>query len=98
MPVLISYDSGIVRGINTFNGVLFLITPVPQISLKKVNHLLQGYIQIPTSLFQVRDPFISFAFFLPLSDRNNRHFIKLLTNDFILLSHNFDNLLLKCGV
>ncbi|CAL0325387.1 unnamed protein product [Lupinus luteus] len=43
---------GIVRGIDTFKGVLFVITPVPQSSLEKVNLLLQGYIQIPTSLLQ----------------------------------------------
>ncbi|KAI9086502.1 hypothetical protein K1719_031586 [Acacia pycnantha] len=45
---------GIVRGIDTFKGVLYVITPVPQSSLEKVNLLLQGHIQIPTTLLQVQ--------------------------------------------
>ncbi|CAL5214661.1 unnamed protein product [Lathyrus oleraceus] len=45
---------GIVRGIDTVKGVLYVITPVPVDSLKKVNLLLQGYIQIPTCLLQVQ--------------------------------------------
>ncbi|GAU30246.1 hypothetical protein TSUD_67990, partial [Trifolium subterraneum] len=45
---------GIVRGIDTVKGVLYVITPVPYDSLKKVNLLLQGYIQIPTHLMQVK--------------------------------------------
>ncbi|KAF7838396.1 polynucleotide 5'-hydroxyl-kinase NOL9 [Senna tora] len=45
---------GIVRGIDTSKGVLYVITPVPQSSLENVNLLLQGYIQIPTCLLQVQ--------------------------------------------
>ncbi|KAL8547363.1 hypothetical protein ACS0TY_006912 [Phlomoides rotata] len=45
---------GIVRGINTFRGVLHVITPVPQHILEDVDMLLQGFIQIPTSLLQVQ--------------------------------------------
>lgn len=60
--ILICYDSGIVRGIDTIKGVLYVITPVPHSSLDKVNLLLQGYIQIPICLLQVRDSFISFSF------------------------------------
>ncbi|KAL6509590.1 hypothetical protein OROGR_022900 [Orobanche gracilis] len=45
-------DPGIVRGIDTFNGVLHVITPVPQQSLEDVDLLLQGFIQIPTALLQ----------------------------------------------
>ncbi|KAI3464019.1 hypothetical protein Pfo_020682 [Paulownia fortunei] len=45
---------GIVRGIDTFRGVLHVITPVPQQSLDDVDLLLQGFIQIPTSLLQVQ--------------------------------------------
>ncbi|KAK7259121.1 hypothetical protein RIF29_24719 [Crotalaria pallida] len=45
---------GIVRGIDTTKGVLYVITPVPHSSLEKVNLLLQGYIQIPTCLLQVK--------------------------------------------
>ncbi|XP_020235402.1 polynucleotide 5'-hydroxyl-kinase NOL9 [Cajanus cajan] len=45
---------GIVRGIDTVKGVLYVITPVPHSSLEKVNLLLQGYIQIPTCLLQVQ--------------------------------------------
>ncbi|KAF7806137.1 polynucleotide 5'-hydroxyl-kinase NOL9 [Senna tora] len=45
---------GIVRGIDTFKGVFFVITPVPQSSLEKVNLFLRGYIQIPTCLLQVQ--------------------------------------------
>ncbi|KAJ7945935.1 Polynucleotide 5-hydroxyl-kinase NOL9 [Quillaja saponaria] len=49
-----SVGLGIVRGIDTFKGVLFVLTPVPQSSLEKVNLLLQGLIQIPTCLLQVQ--------------------------------------------
>lgn len=45
---------GIVRGIDTVKGVLYVITPVPHSSLEKVNLLLQGYIQIPSCLLQVQ--------------------------------------------
>lgn len=45
---------GIVRGIDVFKGVLYVITPVPQSSLEKVNLLQQGHIQIPTCLLQVQ--------------------------------------------
>ncbi|OMO49916.1 Pre-mRNA cleavage complex II Clp1 [Corchorus capsularis] len=53
---------GIVRGIDTFNGLLYVITPVPQRILEKVDLLLQGFIQIPTCLLQVkgcRSPYLS---------------------------------------
>ncbi|EOY19330.1 hypothetical protein QUC31_006154 [Theobroma cacao] len=53
---------GIVRGIDMFKGLLYMITPVPQSTLEKVNLLLQGYIQIPTCLLQVkgcRSPYVS---------------------------------------
>ncbi|XP_071904163.1 polynucleotide 5'-hydroxyl-kinase NOL9 isoform X2 [Coffea arabica] len=43
---------GIVRGIDTFRNILYLITPVPPDSLEKVDLLLQGFIQIPTCLLQ----------------------------------------------
>jgi polynucleotide 5'-hydroxyl-kinase GRC3/NOL9 len=46
-----------VRAIDTVKGILYVITPVPFDSLKKVNLLLQGYIQIPTGLLQVRNCF-----------------------------------------
>ncbi|XP_062169545.1 polynucleotide 5'-hydroxyl-kinase NOL9 [Alnus glutinosa] len=45
---------GIVRGIDTFKGLLYVITPVPQSTLEKVDLLLQGFIQIPTCLLQVQ--------------------------------------------
>ncbi|RYR56673.1 hypothetical protein Ahy_A05g022355 [Arachis hypogaea] len=45
---------GIVRGIDTVRGVLYVITPVPHSSLERVNLLLQGYIQIPTCLLQTQ--------------------------------------------
>ncbi|KAJ6672472.1 hypothetical protein OIU85_013779 [Salix viminalis] len=48
---------GIVRGIDTFKGLLYLISPVPLILLEKVDLLLQGFIHIPTCLLQVIDPF-----------------------------------------
>ncbi|XP_022768005.1 polynucleotide 5'-hydroxyl-kinase NOL9 isoform X2 [Durio zibethinus] len=44
---------GIVRGIDTFKGLLYVITPVPQSILEKVDLFLQGFIQIPTCLLQV---------------------------------------------
>lgn len=46
---------GIVRGIDTFKGLLYVITPVPQSTLEKVDLFLQGFIQIPTCLLQVID-------------------------------------------
>ncbi|XVE54883.1 hypothetical protein DITRI_Ditri03aG0118100 [Diplodiscus trichospermus] len=45
---------GIVRGIDTFKGLLYVITPVPQSILEKVDLFLQGFIQIPTCLLQVK--------------------------------------------
>ncbi|KAB1999943.1 hypothetical protein ES319_D12G196600v1 [Gossypium barbadense] len=53
---------GIVRGIDTFKGVLNVITPVPPSTLEKVNLFLQGFIQIPTCLLQVkgcRSPYVT---------------------------------------
>ncbi|GAB2269908.1 hypothetical protein Dimus_004826 [Dionaea muscipula] len=53
---------GIVRGIDTFKNVLYVITPVPQSTLASVDLLLQGFIQIPTSLLQVKgcmSPYVS---------------------------------------
>ncbi|XP_039685114.1 polynucleotide 5'-hydroxyl-kinase NOL9 [Medicago truncatula] len=58
---------GLVRGIDTVKGMLYLITPVPFGSLKKVNLLLQGNIQIPTSLLQVRNCFMYFLFLLNIN-------------------------------
>ena len=51
-----SIEPGIVRGIDTFKGLLYLISPVPLILLEKVDLLLQGFIHIPTCLLQVIDP------------------------------------------
>ncbi|CAL5441332.1 unnamed protein product [Camellia sinensis] len=45
---------GLVRGIDTFRQLLYVITPVPQNTLEKVDLLLQGFIQIPTCLLQVQ--------------------------------------------
>ncbi|GAV74388.1 MobB domain-containing protein/Clp1 domain-containing protein [Cephalotus follicularis] len=45
---------GIVRAIDTFKGSLYVITPVPPSMLEKVDLLLQGFIQIPACLLQVR--------------------------------------------
>ncbi|KAM7264313.1 hypothetical protein ACFE04_001996 [Oxalis oulophora] len=44
---------GIVRGIDTFKGVLYVITPVPPSTLENVDLLLQGFIQIPACLLQL---------------------------------------------
>lgn len=52
MPV----ELGIVRSIDTLKGLLYVITPVPQGTLENVDLLLQGFIQIPTSLLQVIEP------------------------------------------
>ncbi|GAB4850677.1 hypothetical protein Ancab_029988 [Ancistrocladus abbreviatus] len=60
---------GIVRGIDTFKKLLYVITPVPQSTLARVDLLLQGFIQIPTSLLQVQDcvsPYMS-ANVLPMN-------------------------------
>lgn len=48
---------GIVRSIDTFKGLLYVITPVPLSTLEKVDLFLQGFIQIPTCLLQVIDTF-----------------------------------------
>ncbi|KAA8540891.1 hypothetical protein F0562_024971 [Nyssa sinensis] len=45
---------GIVRSIDTLKRLVYIITPVPQNTLEKVDVLLQGFIQIPTSLLQVQ--------------------------------------------
>ncbi|GAB2264257.1 hypothetical protein Droror1_Dr00026391 [Drosera rotundifolia] len=45
---------GIVRGIDTFKNLLYVITPVPQSTLASVNLLLQGFIQLPCGLLQVQ--------------------------------------------
>lgn len=53
---------GIVRGIDALKGLLYLITPIPHSILEKVDLLLQGYIQVPSSLMQVkgcRSPYMS---------------------------------------
>ncbi|KHN23511.1 Polynucleotide 5'-hydroxyl-kinase NOL9, partial [Glycine soja] len=60
--ILISYVSGIVRGIDIVKAMLYVITPVPHNSLEKVNVLLQGYIQIPSCLLQARYCFTFFCF------------------------------------
>lgn len=52
-PRFIFYESGIVRGIDTLKGLLYVITPVPPQILEDVDLLLQGFIQIPTALLQV---------------------------------------------
>ncbi|WCJ36006.1 Polynucleotide 5'-hydroxyl-kinase NOL9 [Euphorbia peplus] len=52
--VPLSVGIGIVRGIDTLKGLLYMITPVPPCILEKVDLLLQGFIQIPTCLFQVQ--------------------------------------------
>lgn len=54
--LFVNNESGIVRGIDTIRQVLYLITPVPVDSLEKVDLLLQGFIEIPTSLLQVSLP------------------------------------------
>ncbi|KAG9156401.1 hypothetical protein Leryth_023029 [Lithospermum erythrorhizon] len=53
---------GIVRGIDTFSHVLYVITPVPLHNLEKVDLLLQGFLEIPSSLLQVqgcKSPYMS---------------------------------------
>ncbi|KAJ4883053.1 Polynucleotide 5'-hydroxyl-kinase NOL9 [Raphanus sativus] len=53
---------GIVRGIDTERGILYVITPVAENVVEKVDLLWQGYIEIPTSLLGVKDyrsPYLS---------------------------------------
>ncbi|GAY38961.1 hypothetical protein CUMW_040710 [Citrus unshiu] len=60
---------GIVRGIDTLKGLLYVITPVPPGILEKVDLFLLGFIQIPTCLLQVQgcmSPYMS-ANVLPTS-------------------------------
>ncbi|KAL9267300.1 Polynucleotide 5'-hydroxyl-kinase NOL9-like protein [Drosera capensis] len=56
---------GIVRGIDTFKNLLYVITPVPQSTLASVNLLLQGFIQLPCGLLQVSYAFILFSIYSP---------------------------------
>lgn len=55
--IYIFYHSGIVRAVDVSKGLLYVITPVAQHNLEKVDILLQGFIEIPTRLLQVIDPF-----------------------------------------
>ncbi|CAH8281519.1 unnamed protein product [Eruca vesicaria subsp. sativa] len=53
---------GIVRGIDIERGILYVITPVAENVVEKVDLLWQGYIQLPTSLLGVKDhrsPYLS---------------------------------------
>ncbi|CAH2073140.1 unnamed protein product [Thlaspi arvense] len=53
---------GIVRGIDTERGILYVITPVAENVVEKVDLLLQGHIQLPTCLLEVKDyrsPYLS---------------------------------------
>ncbi|CAA7039055.1 unnamed protein product [Microthlaspi erraticum] len=53
---------GIVRGIDTERGILYVITPVAENVVEKVDLLLQGSIQLPTCLLEVKDyrsPYLS---------------------------------------
>ncbi|TVU21473.1 hypothetical protein EJB05_31109, partial [Eragrostis curvula] len=64
---------GIVRGIDVQKGLLYLITPVPLDRLQNVNLLLQGLIEIPTSLLQVRgcvSPYMSTNVLHKISERD----------------------------
>ncbi|KAK8969921.1 Polynucleotide 5'-hydroxyl-kinase NOL9 [Platanthera guangdongensis] len=45
---------GIVRGIDVKKDLLYVLTPISLSKLEKVDILLQGFIQIPTVLLQVR--------------------------------------------
>uniref|UniRef100_A0ACD5VGA6 Uncharacterized protein n=1 Tax=Avena sativa TaxID=4498 RepID=A0ACD5VGA6_AVESA len=45
---------GIVRGIDVQRGLLYVITPVPAECLQSVDLLLQGLIEIPRSIMQVK--------------------------------------------
>ncbi|KAJ0438557.1 putative polynucleotide 5'-hydroxyl-kinase [Helianthus annuus] len=53
---------GIVRGIDTWRRVLYIITPVPSNVLEEVDVLLQGFIQIPACLLQVHHLRLSFSY------------------------------------
>lgn len=53
---------GIVRGIDLSKDLLYVLTPVPQRILVKVDILLQGFLEIPIGLLQVqecRSPYMS---------------------------------------
>ncbi|KAL5722453.1 hypothetical protein ACHQM5_005971 [Ranunculus cassubicifolius] len=53
---------GIVRAIDLSKDLLYILTPVPQRILAKVDLLLQGFIEIPTGLLQeqgCRSPYMS---------------------------------------
>lgn len=50
------------RGVDTERGILYVITPVPENVVERVDLLLQGYIQLPTCLLEVKDyrsPYLS---------------------------------------
>ncbi|CAM6093296.1 unnamed protein product [Calypogeia fissa] len=45
---------GIVRGVDTEKGLLYIITPLPSDILQEVDTLLQGRVEIPVSLLQAK--------------------------------------------
>lgn len=53
IPIYICFCSGIVRGVDIRNDLLYVITPVACQDLEKVDLLLQGFIEIPTGFLQV---------------------------------------------
>ncbi|XP_062207380.1 polynucleotide 5'-hydroxyl-kinase NOL9-like [Phragmites australis] len=64
---------GIVRGVDVQKGLLYVITPVPLQRLQSVDLLLQGLIEIPTSLLQVRgcvSPYMSTNVLHKISERD----------------------------
>ncbi|CAL4952027.1 unnamed protein product [Urochloa decumbens] len=64
---------GIVRGIDVQNGLLYVITPVPLERLQSVDLLQQGFIEIPTTLLQVRgyvSPYMSTNVLHKISERD----------------------------
>ncbi|XP_020108251.1 polynucleotide 5'-hydroxyl-kinase NOL9 [Ananas comosus] len=64
---------GIVRGVDVTEGLLYVITPVPLHYLRSVDLLLQGFVEVPTSLLQVRgcvSPYMSTNVLHRISDKD----------------------------
>ena len=49
----LNFGTGIVRGIDTEKGVLYVISPLVLEELQQVDVFLQGKIEIPVALLQV---------------------------------------------
>ncbi|CAL1538995.1 unnamed protein product [Lymnaea stagnalis] len=50
MPICSCLGLGIVRGIDTAKGLLYIVTPLPKVSLRKMNTILKGSLTLPDQI------------------------------------------------